>query len=339
MCGRARNRGPDKYCGGCGAPRGADVRMYLPDDAREVTETAEMARAQAGPDWTCAFCGGDNPGANTFCCGCGAGAKAGRSRLQAAASPPSAPPPPAPKSGSKLGIGCLIATMAALLVAVAALYWFCRPRATVLTADAFHWERTVQMQQLRTFTEQAWEGEVPQGARVLRQERAVHHHDKVQTGTREREETYTEEVKTGTERVKTGTRDLGNGYFEDVYEDRPVYESVTRTRTVQEPVYKEVPVYKTRFTVNIDRWVDAQLLKAAGDDQAPKWPAFQTGPKDRDGPRTEKYTIRFRDTDGRKLTWEPKTEAEWRTFRPGGRYPAKTNSFGIVEIQKVEKGP
>ena len=88
MCGRARNRGPDKHCGGCGAPRGADVRMYLPEDAREVVDEAEVTRAKAGPDWTCAFCGGDNPGANAFCSGCGAGAVGGRSRL----APPPAPP-------------------------------------------------------------------------------------------------------------------------------------------------------------------------------------------------------------------------------------------------------
>lgn len=174
---------------------------------------------------------------------------------------------------------------------------------------------------------------------MLRQERAVHHKEKVQTGTREREETYTEQVKTGTERVKVGTRDLGNGYFEDVYEDRPVYESVTRTRTVQEPIYKEQPVYKTRYTFTVDRWVDVKLLEAAGDNQRPMWPAFATGAKDRAGTRIEKYTIRFRDSSGRTYTYEPKTEAEWRSFRPGGRYNADVNYGGILRVRKAEKSP
>ena len=71
-CGRKRNRGPDKFCGGCGAPRGEEVRFYLPDDAREVTDAAELARAQAGPDWICPYCEGDNPAGNAFCSGCGA---------------------------------------------------------------------------------------------------------------------------------------------------------------------------------------------------------------------------------------------------------------------------
>ncbi|NLI46980.1 MAG: hypothetical protein GX414_07730 [Acidobacteria bacterium] len=339
MCGRARNRGPDRYCGGCGAPRGAEVRMYLPDDAREVVDETEVAKAKAGPDWTCAFCGGDNPGANAFCSGCGAGADAGRSRLAPPPAPPAAPLPATGTTGRKVAKGCLIAAAAFVLVAVAGLYWFCRPRSTVLVADGFHWERSIQTQQLRTFTEQGWEGELPKGIRVLRQERAVHHQEKVQTGTREREESYTEQVKTGTERVKVGTRDLGNGYFEDVYEDRPVYESVTRTRTGQEPVYKERPVYKTRYTYTVDRWVDVKLLEAAGDNQRPMWPAFVAGAKDRAGTRIEKYTIRFRDSGGRTYTYEPKTEAEWRSFRPGGRYNADVNYSGILRIRKAEKSP
>jgi zinc finger protein len=65
-CGRKGNRGPEKYCGGCGAPRGEDVPFYLPDDAPEVVEAEKLKRAQAGPDWTCPFCEADNPADHAF---------------------------------------------------------------------------------------------------------------------------------------------------------------------------------------------------------------------------------------------------------------------------------
>ena len=41
-CGRKLNRGPEKFCGSCGAPRGQDVKFYLPEDARIVTEQEEL---------------------------------------------------------------------------------------------------------------------------------------------------------------------------------------------------------------------------------------------------------------------------------------------------------
>ena len=72
VCGRKGNRGPDKFCGGCGSPRGPEVELYLPEDAPEVTEAEALKRAQAGPDWICPYCQGDNPATNTFCSGCGA---------------------------------------------------------------------------------------------------------------------------------------------------------------------------------------------------------------------------------------------------------------------------
>jgi peptide methionine sulfoxide reductase MsrB len=71
-CGRKLNRGSEKFCGGCGVPRGQDVQFYLPEDARLVTDEAELSRAKAGPDWKCEYCGGDNQSDKDICSGCGA---------------------------------------------------------------------------------------------------------------------------------------------------------------------------------------------------------------------------------------------------------------------------
>jgi hypothetical protein len=45
----------------------------------------------------------------------------------------------------------------------------------------------------------------------------------------------------GTRRVKAGHRDLGNGFFEDVYSD--------------EPICRERPVYRTRVAYDVQRWL------------------------------------------------------------------------------------
>src|SRR3954468_8513265 len=167
VCGRKGNRGPDKFCGGCGCPRGPEVQFYLPEDAPEVTEAEALKRAAAGPDWICPYCQGDNPATNAYCSGCGAPRDGAKTRpvteqridpIGVAPAPLAAAPPK--KGGSKigkgLGLGCLG------LIALVALFVFLgRPKPTTLTATGFHWTRTIAVEELRPVTEQAWEGQVP----------------------------------------------------------------------------------------------------------------------------------------------------------------------------------
>lgn len=98
-CGRKGVPGSRKHCGGCGVVRGDDVKFYLPDEARVVTDAEEMRRAKAGPDWKCPYCAGDNPSFNAYCSGCGSPADGTEKR----ATPMTLDqPPPESDSGSGL---------------------------------------------------------------------------------------------------------------------------------------------------------------------------------------------------------------------------------------------
>lgn len=338
-CGRKGNRGPDKFCGGCGSPRGPEVQFYLPEDAPEVTEAEALKRAAAGPDWICPYCQGDNPATNAYCSGCGAprdGAKTRQVTEQrdgVAPAPLAAAPPK--KGGSKigkgLGLGCL-----GLIALVALVVFLGRPKPTTLTVTGFHWLRTVAVEQLRPVTEQAWEGEVPSGARVLGSSREVHHVDHLQIGTRTRTRTVSERVQTGTQRVKTGTRNLGNGYFEDVYEDRPVYENRSREETYQEPVYRDQPVYRQRIRYEIEKWMPDRDAKAEGQDHAAVWPDPRLGAKEREGKRTELYEVLFRNAKGQTATWKAPNEQVWKGFEEGRTYKGKV--YGDGRVAEVEGG-
>ena len=59
--------------------------------------------------------------------------------------------------------------------------------------------------------------------------------------------TRTVKVKEGEERYVSGQRDKGNGYFEDVYSTRPVYED-------REEEYRDVPVYQTKYLYTVYEW-------------------------------------------------------------------------------------
>lgn len=347
-CGRKRNRGPEKYCGGCGAPRGEDVKFYLPEDSPEITEADALRRAQAGPDWTCNFCEADNPSDHAFCSSCGAprdGAAARpvvEHRKDAAPAPPPADalaaaapaqPPPTPRNLRGCKIGCL--GLAAAVVGVVFLLWLIgRPREETLTVTGFRWERTLAIEELRTVEEQGWEGEIPGGASILAQSREIHHHDRVRIGTETRTRTVSERVQVGTERVRVGERDLGNGYFEDIYEDRPVYEEREREETYEEPVYREDPVYRTRYRYEIEKWMPAREVRADGRDRSPAWPDPGLRANEREAKRAEVYEVLFEDRDGAARVYRARDEVEWRSFEEGSEVRASVARDGeVLEIR------
>ncbi|MFL6194248.1 MAG: zinc ribbon domain-containing protein [Thermoanaerobaculia bacterium] len=342
VCGRKRNRGPEKFCGGCGSPRGPEVTFYLPEDSPEVAEAEALKRAQAGPDWVCPYCDADNPADHEFCSGCGAPRDADAKRREVVEhklGEPAVPPPPQPLAapagpagpgrGGWLKKGCGIGCLG--LILLAGLIWLLgRPSSTTLTVTGYHWSRTIPVEELRPVTEEAWEGQVPAGARVLSQRRDVHHVDHIQIGSRTKTRTVSEQVQTGTERVKTGSRDLGNGYFEDVYEDRPVYESRSREESYEEPIYRDQPVYRQRIRYVIEKWQPDREAKAEGDDHDARWPDPALGEKEREGTRKEEYEVLFRDAKGKDARYKAPNEQEWRRFEVGRSYKGKVYGDGRV---------
>jgi hypothetical protein len=314
------------------------VQFYLPPDAPEVTDAKALERAKAGPDWTCSFCEADNPSTNAFCSSCGAARDGSQvrpvveHRKDAAPAPLASPPPPPAPANPKLKRGCQIGCLG--LAALVLLFWFLgRPKETTLTVTGHRWERTLAIEEQRTVTEEGWEGELPAGARSLSSSREIHHHNRVRIGTETRTRTVSERVQTGTERVKVGERDLGNGYFEDVYEDRPVYEEREHEETYEEPVYREDPVYQLRYRYQVDKWVASRDAKAQGQDRTPRWPDAGLGSKEREGRRAELYEVLFEDRDGAGRIYRARDEVEWQGFEPGTKVRARVRSNGeIVEI-------
>jgi hypothetical protein len=264
------NRGAHLSCQGCGATRDKDVRFFLEDDAPEVTDEALLSQARSGPDWLCQFCQTSNKAAEPRCGNCGAerGASPARPEQDVARASgllsASTPGPPKPRPGRRRGCGIVAAVVLLLGLGFCSVFSYFALRKTEerVTVAGFRWERSVDVEAWRKVQETAWEGEQPSGARVVGRSREVHH---------------TEREETGTERVKVGTRDKGNGFFEDVYEERPVY--------------SDRDVYRTKLRYEIEKWVVDRTAKAEGNDQSPRWPDTRLRSGEREARRSERYTV------------------------------------------------
>jgi hypothetical protein len=336
-CGRTGNRGREKYCAGCGHPRGKEIELFLPEDAPEVTEEAALERALAGADWCCDHCGGDNRTDADYCTGCGAPGDGASTREVVVRRDESAPPPPPPsppravpgsarrpsksrrkelkkayrrktsRSRRPLVIGCL-----GLLAIVALLWYLGRTSEATATVAGFGWERTIAIEKLLAVTEEAKPAEVPAGARLFDPD-----------GSGKTTRTVSERVQVSTEKVKVGVRDLGNGFFEDVYEERPVYETRKREVPVRGP-----PGAKVRY--QIDRWTPVREEKASARDRSPHWPSVSLAEREREGERSETFTVYLSGAGGDALNYRARSEEEWLSFAPGSSYRVEATKTGRV---------
>lgn len=337
-CGHRGILGPETTCPNCAAPRGKDVKFYLPEDAPDLTDDTELYKAQAGADWLCDFCGADNKPADAACHSCGNPRTTDDAQRQEKVYDLSAVPlsgnrrpttqeilaqqasaaEVAPKKKSSGRLWWILGGVVLLVV------WLFYPRTYQVTVSGHEWERTVMMENYRAVTEEDWS--VPSGGKQLTSFRALHHTDRVLSGYVTR--TRTKQVQTGTRKVKSGKRDKGNGYFEDVYRDEPVYKDVQES--YQEPVYRDVPVYQTKYRYEIMRWTPDHPIRAGGTDKAVKNPQEPHADRDkwREGNRTEKYVLKVKDPDGTEHADSSVSFQFWNRVESGQQLDATRGAMG-----------
>jgi hypothetical protein len=350
-CGTTGILGRHKACTNCGRSRPEGTKFYLPKDGDEVAEEKLVEQAKIGPDWVCQFCGSSNPANIDICASCNA-PREGASPKQAVKEyalgaaptsgdmdldqPPERPAMIAPAQKSKvapaLGVAGVIGGVLFLAFCLLLAFLVFGSRDAEATVSGFSWERTVAVESFQTVTEEDWE--VPEGGRILSQQEEIHHYDQVLDHYETRTRQVTERVQVGSRTYVCGQRDLGNGFFEDVECTEPVYENQTRTETYEEPIYNQVPIFQTKYTYEIDKWVVVRTETAGDSDHAAAWPETNLDEGEREGERTETYIVYFTGEDGKTYEWET-TETDWRGYEMGQGVTLKLNSLGD-EIEEVE---
>lgn len=337
------NRGANVQCDQCGTTRDANVKFFLDEDAPEVTDPEQLKRAQAGADWICEYCGNSSPAASPICTGCGA-PKSAKEKKHGDVIPVGGPPPAkpnadqvvmAPKPKSALGPVAFGVILLMMLMCCVCGWWQFRTQSDTATVATASWQRTIDIEDFIPVQESQW-GSAPEGAYAVRHQREQHGTREVKHGTKT--ETYTESVQVGTKRVKTGNRDLGNGHFEDVYKDEPIYEEKQRTREVDNMVTE--PVYEEHYYYTIKRWkVTRSPTTKGGATDPPAWPEIQLKGDEKKSTQTETYLVTIRgEKMGEKRMAAP-SQAEWEKFKPGSTWKVEYNNVGDVTVLDANGQP
>lgn len=318
-CGTKRNRGSIRECPNCGRPRDEDTTFYMPDAINYVSEeTAEAVNKN--PDWVCPYCNSLNSDSETTCESCGAARTSENldyfSIKEKKHSKDSATDTikktsiedygdseygytHSKQNNITQGIAKIsnfiknnwkfFVIIPLILAFVVGMVFLFIPKNEEITIKEFSWERSIEIERYKTVEESGWS--LPAGARLQYTNLEFSHYQSVfdhyETKTRQ----VAKERLVGYEDYVAGYRDLGNGYFEEIISQRPVYETYYETETYQEAIYRDEPVYLTKYYYEIDKWLYERSIPTKGLNKEPYWGEATLGEDERISNRIEKYYI------------------------------------------------
>jgi len=336
-CG-ARNEGVRMTCPACGAAMPQDGAFELPSSP--VLDTGEeiAARAAAGPDIHCPFCGARNagdaercaqcggqladgerresgrvlgafegePGAEQICSACGRTVPAGATRCPACGAVVDGTPAverakaPEPSATPKRRLLPLLAIVIGLLVVcgAGAVFLSRSTGAPVAEVRGLNWAYSVEIEALTPVTRQNWRDAVPENAVLGDCVPRVRH-------------TLPEPAPRATEICGTPyVVDTGTGVGE----------------VVQDCQYQ---IADDWCQYSVSEWRAARTEVVSGSGETPAWPLVRLGGQEREGPRAERYTVVLTG-DGREYTYHPRSLEDYARFQPGSRWRVTTNALGGV---------
>ncbi len=216
-----------------------------------------------------------------------------------------------------------LATTAVVLLVVSFLTFMLWPlQKTVELTDQW-WECAVNVEEERIVEESGWS--LPADATLIRTSEEIsgyrqvldHYETKTVQKSREVFSHYDEQV---------SYQDNGNGTFTEHVNRIPVYKTEYYTETVEEPVYRDEPIYQTKYYYTIPKWFLKDTYKTSEHDKKPYFSTDYTlKEKERDTWKTTDFYLKFNDDSKQHVN-----EEEYMKAEIGQVFNVTYNRFGGV---------
>jgi hypothetical protein len=362
VCDR-ENRGHDKICENCTAPKKESDPFYMPgstgyDD--RVTDADRITDAKAGADWSCRFCESAQRNNDGTCARCGVDQATGRAPAGAIPVPPiasippayqtSIPPPSRTMDDPRPPIRPLpwrqALIIGAIIIGVALLFYFLFRTKDVRAAVAdVAWAHSIQIDRYRVVVEDGFDPESDafnirgMGERIRRHDhRLVGSHDERYQAREACGQTCVDIPRrcgaptcTNNKNGYASCKDNCTGGGRDC---STKYCNATRTRRVDD--YQDVPIYAPYYAWDVWRWAPNRTVNVTGTTLQTRWPdttppsPLASGEREREA-RTASYAVIFKDASD-SWTYHPSTLDEFGRYEPGQRFHLKVNAVGGVEV-------
>lgn len=341
-CGN-RNVGTAIKCVTCGNPQPEAVEFEAGASGELLSDEEKIARAKAGPDVACPYCGTRNLATAERCKQCSGdlqgGEKREAGRVVGAYRPGAAPPvtcancgtenpaaatkcancgaplgkpAPAPEAKPASPAGAAMPRWlvpAIILLIVACIAFFAaqalRRNQDVVEVQGVQWQRRILVQALLPVTRSDWEDQLPAGAEGVQCEQRVR--------------------STSPDPAPDAVEVCGTPYVVDT--------GTGVGEVVQDCEYQIYDAYCDYRTL---AWVAAPVVVAEGTDYSPRWPETRLGSDQREVGREESYSV-ILGGDGEEYRWPVRSLEELQQYQPGSRWSIEVNGFGqITDIESAE---
>ena len=166
------------------------------------------------------------------------------------------------------------------------------------------------------------------GGRVYDERQEIRSYKSVLDHYETRTETKSRQVFDHNESYTTYS-DNGNGTFTEQVHENPVYRTEYYTETYEEPVYRQEPVYDTKYYYEIERWFPIDTYSSKDDDKEPYWNTEYTlTEKQRDTKRDELYYVHY--DDGQNVVKDETDYDTWLETKIGDGYEVTYNRLGMT---------
>lgn len=302
FCGQKKLLGKThRYCPDCGAAQDPDKRYFPPDNEKVAVEDHQFV----GADVKCTSCGEAQSAAAKNCTNCGAPMARGTGVAVKADQvvgadgqivQPAAPPPPgAPATEEKKShTGKIIGVVILLGIIGLFVVFLTWTKEAKLEVTDHTWTRAIAIEEYGAHKEEGPCTKMPKDAKELKRSAAK-------------------------PECKTRKIDKGDGTFKEKKE-------------CTEPV--------EQCTYTVKKWAEVETVKETGRgiDSKLKWPKVKLGKQgkkgkkcdgcQREGPRTETYTVVFKDADGEELNCDFTDKSDWEKYKKASKWKGEQRVMG-----------
>ena len=369
-CGQKKIEGTRRDCPNCSNARGSEVKFYM-DPNNIVYLDEEQAKDKGkGADWLCPYCDKLNPVSATSCISCGAAKEESvsdyftkdikepvsthtynqsytyneedyneyeYSTLEESkenihskntdfeySNEDKSDIKKKPTFYATINFNPEALKIAGIILAIflfiTGMIFAFMPKTKNFTLTGHYWERNINIESYETVNESDWY--VPDGGRVQYTREEIKDYEPVL----DHYETITK-----TRRVKVGSHieyiDNGDGSFDE----KTVDDYGDEEYTEQEPVYKDEPIYATKYYYEIERWIPKRTVSTNGYDHNPIWGEVVLADNEREINRGSKYYVfgYYKQGKDKKIKVN---EDMWEKLSGKREYVVKANTTGIIEI-------
>lgn len=133
------------------------------------------------------------------------------------------------------------------------------------------------------------------------------------------------------ERTWTEYEQNGDGTADIINCSEDIYDNVPYTHMESQPVYRDVPVYQTKYYYDIDRWVYNRTLTTGGNDHDVYWSEEPLLDDEREKGRNESYSITAVNKKEETKTYTLDYSI-WKDVEVGDTFNVKVHMGDRIEI-------